>query len=235
MNEIMAVLEKVQVEAPKPFELPENVQREIEVRNKAQKRLGFVSGLSLEAKKWLDLKNGIKLSQILSDLGIPVYSSQSVQEYKEKIQKEGDQRYRKMMKKNWILSSSFSVMVAIGVGWLLASDFESVKPMGLLPVSLIAGVAILGTWLIAFTALSPDGTVNPGRERWQRTSLKVYNEEVPPQALALALEVQEQEPEVNFLVEYFAVHERVTDPFLIASAGDRAYYIAVWDEESFKG
>lgn len=225
----MAVLEKERVEKPKALKLPDNIQEEIAICEQSRKKLSFTAPLSVEAEKWVGIVRGARLSQILHDLCIPVYSTQSVQEYKATMQGTENQKFRASIIRGLMFGIIIGTLVGFGASMLCKAINQQLFIAEYLAIAIILG--------IFFGGMSFNTIINlwePSCKKWRRDKLEYYSNHVPTRALALALAVQAKIPEVIFQIEYFADHAEVADPFLIASAGDRKYYVAVWDEEGFK-
>lgn len=72
---------------------------------------------------------------------------------------------------------------------------------------------------------------------WEVTPLAGYKKPVPAAALELAVRIAEAMPEAIFQVDELQRHSQrpaMNDPFLIVRAGTARYYIAHWDEPTFK-
>ncbi len=234
MSEAMAVLEKTQVEAPKTLELPQNIQEEIAIREQSKARLGFHSSLSKEVQGWAERKKGVQLSQILSDLGIPIYSPKSVEEYKKSMQDPENRRYATKRIRFWVITILVGALCAIGTGFFLFINHHAATVDNAVIIDAVVACIFMGLIGSIFC-----GSMMPfsKQKTWRCSYLSSYSQQIPPQALALALTVQEKLSKVNFRVEYFAADnwEIPNDPFLTVSAGDREYHIAVWDEKGFRG
>lgn len=72
---------------------------------------------------------------------------------------------------------------------------------------------------------------------WEAVSLAGYKKPVPASALELAVRIAEAMPEAIFQVDELQRHSQrpaMNDPFLIVKAGSAKYYIAHWEEPTFK-
>jgi hypothetical protein len=77
--------------------------------------------------------------------------------------------------------------------------------------------------------------------KWVRTPLGYYRRMVPEPALLMAVQVRENDANVEMYVDelvYVVKDDRPIrthpDPFLVATKGKEEYYLDVWDEAEFK-
>lgn len=69
------------------------------------------------------------------------------------------------------------------------------------------------------------------RVTWEAYNLVGYEKPVPEFVLNKALEIKEEVPDVEFMIEELTIHP---DPFLVAVLGKERYHVEVWDEPKFE-
>lgn len=144
----------------------------------------------------------------LCDMGCAPFDNASVDKYKDWIQ------LRTSIKKtplSWLLAA-WSIGSALLAFWVI-------------PMAIIA--IITGIWAIALIQGAPF--------EWVTTPLQHYSRPIPKTILDIAVTIKEKYgTDVFFMVDELRHRERCLDPFLIVHYRQQNFYIAVWDEPTFK-
>lgn len=69
--------------------------------------------------------------------------------------------------------------------------------------------------------------------RWKSIAIANYNHPIPEFVLNKAIQIKEENPEVDLKIEELSVKE-VPDPFLVAKLDEEEYYVDCWDEKKFE-
>lgn len=174
----------------------------------------------------------LRLVRTLQELGIRPYTNESVTAYKKRKQAEMANpplRRRLLWAVNGCALAAIATLVAIG--FRLVTD----SPSGLYFFLFV--VFCFATFILSFLR----NVVAPGKNLdWKSTPLTSYTEPIPENILALAIQIRKKlgyRP--GFYVSALSEREATYDPFLFIRTSDgkpgkRDYFIAVWDEPTFK-
>ena len=144
----------------------------------------------------------------LCDMGCAPFDNASVDRYKDWVQ------LRTSIKKtpfSWLLAA-WSIGSALLAFWII-------------PMAVIA--IITGIWAIALIQGAPF--------EWVTAPLQHYPRPIPKTILDMAVTIKkEYDTDVYFMVDELRQREHCLDPFLIVNYRQQNFYIAVWDEPTFK-
>ncbi len=194
---------------------------ELELAEEAARLLGY----SKLKQTVAGVKEIRELSQVLQDLDVQPFPTNSVRRYKAEAPDAAEltdvpeffKRHRKLACLLLWLIALWAILSAIGiaVGWFLSWKL---------------GVASVLSILVIFTkGCKFDDRLAALFQKWERLPLAEYQEEVPLYVLQKAVEIKKQLPAAEFYVE-----QRAEDPFLIVTCGEREEYIEAWREPRFE-
>lgn len=250
----MAETVVLEPKAPVVSEDPEVLQWE-ELHLKEGERLEQSLGYSGFKKKALQKAGHNILARALRELGVPVFDSQAVWQYK--CQKKKLPEPAPELRRKWFWYTSdlevgwfFWTIVAGLIGGIFsgmtgASEDAVFVSVVSCCVAATASCISLAFWRVWAGKASKYGfkELQKRREeisglRWRKFTLAEYakrNGEIPLFALQLADRIKTTLSNAEFLVEELAMRESI-DPFLIVQIADipeTETYIAVWNEPGF--
>ncbi|HXV26682.1 MAG TPA: DUF308 domain-containing protein [Candidatus Paceibacterota bacterium] len=211
MSQATAVLERM----PASSELRTPAHLDGNLHERAVRELGY--------KPLNDAALGFRLLGVLFKLGVTPFTDESVRRYMAQAKYRANGRFRAF--------NALGVVLLIGGVAGLVSFIASASSPGATfswatSALMVAGILSAGVGL----ALLTDG---PSPKTWDAHDLNEYARPVPAKALLTALRIREEMPAARFSVYELAERRRV-DPFLSVTAGNEEYFIAVWDEPTFR-
>jgi hypothetical protein len=159
------------------------------------------------------------LARTLKDAGIEPLDKRAVARYQASERRFANRFWWKIGAVMVTLAAFENVMYA-SRGTASVGDQEAVYVIG--------GAFVLGVAMAA-------AFIRKSWFQWVTKSLIGYDRPVPEFALAYALAIKRENPDVEFHVEELVREDHVADPFLVVYFGQAAAYIAVWDEPKFEG
>ncbi len=207
--------------------LPDELPKNINILNFAEKELGYM-GVKVKTQR-----AEAPLAKALHTMGCRPFTEQSIQKYKEKLNKkvEWDNSFAWI---NWFFGVRVVLFcILFAKIWSLASN-----PSGGREFAIVFSSLFYITFEIIWNCIKMSKRTKK-QGTWHSWHLNGYIREIPEFVLETAVEVKQRCPKVVFYIEEFFVIDKIekklVDPFLIAELGNEKYYLEVWDEPTFKG
>jgi len=196
--------------------------------------------LEKENASYFDPKQAVFHNTLL-ELDAAPYTPDSIAAYKKARKKEVDIDFGTI----WIDSS---LLRASSIYFVLSFLCASIVGLATIPTLLFAEppIALLLSKItvscLATSVLACSVIIillfcvrQPARYSWSSIGLQHYLNPVPDFALYKALQIREEFPQTSFKICALQEEQKTYDPFLVVAYYGKEYYIAVWDEPSFRG